>query len=96
MSECKNCTKYKGDCTYHHVDTENHIHYDVPNIANCTRTGDCEYYEESRTIRKIVLSDLSDRYQNAHEDYYLLQAIRVIRNLSDKDFEDLLKEGETE
>lgn len=96
MSECKNCKLFVGDCGKHHKDSFGHINYEIPSIACTTRTGDCDFYEEARTQRKIVLSELEHKYLDTHGDYYVGQAIKVIKHLSDEEFIELLEGGEAE
>lgn len=33
FNDCRDCKKYKGNCGNHHIDTDNHIHYDIPSEA---------------------------------------------------------------
>ena len=100
MSECKNCKKFIGDCGNHHKDAFGHTNYEIPSIACTTRTGNCDFYEETRTKRKIVLSELERKYLDTHNyfylDEYLGQAIKVIKHLSDDEFLELLEERGSE
>lgn len=93
MSECKNCKLYEGDCGHHYADSYGHIHYDSSSLACTTRSGFCEYYQESRPERLVVKDELVKRYKDAHDDYYIGKAIRVIENLTNDEF-DKLERGE--
>lgn len=95
MSECKDCKLFYGNCGHHYIDGDDHVHYDCPSIACTSRTGDCEFYQESRTQRQIVKDELIGRYKDTHEDYYVGIAVRVIANMSDEEF-DRLERGEAE
>lgn len=33
FGDCRDCKNYKGNCGNHHIDADNHIHYDIPSEA---------------------------------------------------------------
>lgn len=56
---CENCTKYKGDCGHHAIDSDKHICYDAPGKSSRNRYGECSFYVESRSKFQIQI-DLLD------------------------------------
>ena len=42
---CSNCTKYKGNCNYHFVDSNGHIDWGCHAEIYSDRYGYCNYYE---------------------------------------------------
>lgn len=57
---CENCTKYKGDCGHHAIDSDKHIRYDAPGKSSRNRYGECSFYVESRSKFQIQIDLLED------------------------------------
>lgn len=53
MIQCKNCTKYEGNCGHHYQDYYfGEIDPDLPCVDACGENGFCKYYFSKDTEEK--------------------------------------------
>lgn len=67
--DCRDCAGYKGDCGYHHIDSNKHICYEIPNETmmmnslgshgSCFVPSDKYIEEENEKMVKEILSKYS-------------------------------------
>ena len=73
---CVNCKLYNGDCGHHEKDIYNHIDYMTPKDKARDEMENCKYYEDSRSMKDIVIEELNQCTDISIEcREYILKAI---------------------